>query len=141
MENLDSYYKTVEECVASFGVDPVKSRGERAGQWNLQRGSANVWIDIFYVEQAQQAYFQVMAPVVPMPTTDVEKFYEELLETNFTLYGVAFAKYQGAIYIKVVREAKGLDVAEAQAMVGRVGVYADHYDDELIKKYNIQVQK
>lgn len=137
MENLTSYYSIVEKCIAGLGIDAAGCRGEKPGQWNLRKGSALVWVDVMYIEKEQRAYYQVMAPVMPLPKGDLTAFYQELLEINYGFYGVAFVKYENYIYIKIIREADGLDENEALAMLNRVGNYADHYDDELKAKYGV----
>ncbi|MFN8395520.1 MAG: hypothetical protein U0176_12835 [Bacteroidia bacterium] len=43
------------------------------------------------------------------------------------------AKY-GWAWLKHIRETDGLDRSEAEAMVNRIGVYADNYDDHLSGK-------
>ena len=77
-----------------------------------------------------------MAPICEVPAAKLEDFYKELLEINYGLYGVSFVKYEKWIYIKMIREADGLDVNECSSMLNRVGNYSDHYDDYLKEKYH-----
>ena len=135
MENLQPYYDIVEKFIANLGVDPAGCRGDKPGQWNLVKGSAPVWIDIFYLENEKRSYFQVMSPICYIPDSNQAMFMQELLETNHQLFGVAFTKYRDVIYIKMIREVRGLDSDEASDMIFRIGNYADHYDDQLIQKY------
>lgn len=132
------YYDVVEEAIATLGIDPKICRGQEQGQWNLKKGSAPVWIDVIYSEKDKRAYFQVMAPITKVPATNKEKFFEELLEINYVLYSVSFTKYDEGIYMKVIREADGLDVSEAIAAIERIGYYGDFYDDFLQNKYAVQ---
>lgn len=138
MENLQPYYDIVEKFIASLGIDVATCRGEKPGQWNLVKGSAPVWIDVFYIENEKRSYFQVMSPICNMPTGNQATFMQELLETNHTLFGVAFTKYNDTIYIKMIREVRGLDYDEASDMIFRTGNYADHYDDQLAQKYGVK---
>ena len=135
MANLDPKYKLVETAIARLGVDPAKCRGQKPGQWSLIRGSVKVWLDLWHIEKENRAYFQVMSPVVKIPTEQKEQFYEELLKINDKLFGVAFSLYKENAWIKVIREVDGMDENEAFAMITRVGNYADKYDDELKNKY------
>lgn len=135
--DLGKYYQIVENCIKDLGINPADARGDKPGQWNLRKGSAEVWVDIMYLEREQRAYYQVMSPVCPVPETHQLEFFQELLEINHGLFGVSFVKYETWVYIKMIREVDGLDQSEAAAMLHRVGNYADHYDDFLRQKYNI----
>lgn len=135
MANLKPYYEIIETCIKESGKDPVASRGELDGQWNLSVGSAKIWIDVWEMESSKQIYFQLLSPVVAVPTENREAFYQEILQINHTLYGVAFTVKDNFAYIKMIREAQGLDKTEAAAMIDRIGYYADLYDDQLKDKY------
>jgi hypothetical protein len=65
--------------------------------------------------------------------------FAQLLEINDTLFGVAFTVFQENIYIKVIREADGMDKTESLSLLLRVGNYADLYRQELSEKFNIQI--
>ena len=138
MENLNFYYRMVEECISRLGVDPVSTRGQEEGQWSLVKSYAKVWLDLWNIEKEGRAYFQVLSPVLKV--TDVApdrkaELCEELLKINHSLYGVAFTIYNDFVWIKVIREASGMDSNEAMAMISRVGTYSDEYDDFLKNKY------
>lgn len=136
MENLQYYYDMVDTCIRDLGVDPALCRGDKAGQWNLKKGSASVWIDVWHIEQENRAYFQALAPVIQIvPSMNQTALFQELLELNYTLYGVAFVKFNDWIYVKLIRECDGLEQKEAAATINRVGWYADEYDDRLKVKY------
>jgi hypothetical protein len=135
--SLQPYFQMVENCISALGVDPASCRGEQEGQWNLRRGSASVWVDVWNIEMegGPRGYFQCMAPVVEIPADNQAAFFKELLEINHTLYGVAFTIQSNWAYIKMIREVEGLEEAEISAMLSRVGFYADDYDDKLQAKY------
>lgn len=135
MSDIAYYSRIIEDCIRELGIDPVDVRGEFEGQWNLKRGSASVWVDLWEAESSKQIYFQLLAPVVGVPPTNREQFFHELLQINHTLYGVAFSIKDNYAYIKMIREAEGLDKSEALAMIERIGYYADLYDDKLREKY------
>lgn len=142
MENLEHYYQMVEDCISKLGIDPVICRSldensnVKPGQWNLKKGSAPVWVDIFWDEKNAASYFQVMAPVVEIPTSRLEEFYQEALETNHNLFGVSLTKYSNWLYVKALRETESLDPSEVTATLNRVGTYADDYDDHFKEKYH-----
>ena len=136
--NLQTYFDMVDNIIRALGVDPAACKSETPGQWNLKKGSAPVWIDIWQVQNEERGYFQVMSPVCQVPVNNQHLFTKELLETNHTLYGVAFTIFKDWAYIKMIREVDGLDQAEAAAMINRVGNYADDYDDKLKAKYGLE---
>jgi hypothetical protein len=133
--DLQPYYQMVENNIQKLGVDPANCRGEKPGQWNLKKGSASVWIDVWETKEGNYGYFQCMAPVVKIPTENTLAFYQEILEINHKLYGVGMTKFKDHIYIKTIRELQGIDEEEMMAMINRVGNYADDYDDLLFNKY------
>jgi hypothetical protein len=137
---IQHYYNLFEEVLTGYKVDPQAARGKQPGQWNLQLGSASVWVDIFQAKDAQgnptnYGYFQVLAPVCDVPVNNQHIFTRELLELNHALYGVAFTIFQERTYIKAIRELEGLDKSEIQSTLDRVGIYADDFDDKLKARY------
>ena len=133
--DLEPFYQMVENCIKKLGVDPGVCRGKNPGQWDLKKGSASVWIDVFKREKDYFGYFQCMAPVVQIPTSNTQSFYEEILEINHSLYGTAMTKFKDWIYMKAIRELKGIDEDEMMATFNRVGNYADDLDDYFRNKF------
>ena len=125
----------MENCIKRLGVDPAICRGEKPGQWDLKKGSASVWIDVWKKENEDYGYMQIMAPISEVPKTNTEAFYQEVLEINHDLYGVGMTKFKDWIYIKIIRELEDLSEDEAFAMFNRIGNYADDYDDHFKDKY------
>jgi hypothetical protein len=137
MLNLEPYYTLVEDCIKSFGLQPEDCRTQKQGQWDLRKGSAQVWIDVFLSRQNNDyGYLQIMSPIIKLPEARREEFYREMLELNHSLYGVGFTVNKEWVYIKGIRELEGLSLEEAAAMLNRVGTYADEYDDLFKKKYD-----
>ena len=136
MKNIQFYYDELEKVIIGLGVDPAICRGQKPGQWNLKKGSANVWVDIWKLKDKDYGYFQVMAPIVQIPSVNKEEFFQEILEINHKLYGVGMTKYKDWIYLKAVRELDDLSENEIRATLNRIGTYADDYDDYLKNKYS-----
>lgn len=132
---MQQYFQVVEASISKLGVDPAACRGQKEGQWSLVKGSANVWIDCWYIEREKRAYYQVMSPIMQIPASGAAELFKELLEINDKLFAVAFTIYDGWVWLKVIREADGMDADEAFALMTRVGNYADEYDDMLKAKY------
>lgn len=140
MQAIGNYYEMIDSIIRDLGVDPAACRGDQPGQWNLKKGSASVWVDVWQTKDANgnlqdYGYLQIMAPIMEVPVNNQHLFTKELLELNHSLYGVGFTIFKDWAYIKMVRELDGLDKNEAAAMFNRVGNYADDYDDRLKAKY------
>jgi len=136
MQDLTPYFQMAERCFTALGIQPESARTEQPGEYTITKGDARIHIFISYIEQNQDYYFWAVAPICEMPHEELrKKFYEELLETNHTLYGAAFTKYDKWIYIKTIREIRGMDVDEMFNLITRVGNYADMYNDILWAKY------
>jgi len=134
--NLKYYYDIIENCIHRLGVDPVSCRSkDTEGHWSLKRGDITVWIDVWFIEREERAYFQVVAPIMETPTDRATQFYEDLLRLNDQLFGVAFTLYNHWTCLKVIREVNGLDMGEAYNMITRVGNYGIEYLKKLSKKY------
>lgn len=134
---LAQYYAIIENGIRHLGLEPEATRSGQPGQWNLNQGSADVWMDLWYIELQERAYFQVMSPIMRMPQDDDchKGLYKELLQLNDKLFGVAFSLFKDIIWLKTIREADGMDEQESLNILTRVAHYADMYDDFLINKY------
>ena len=58
------------------------------------RGDQEVWIDCWHIEEEDRAYFQVLAPILEVPSDMPLPFYREVLEINYNLFGVAFGIFK-----------------------------------------------
>lgn len=136
MVNIQDYYKIVEDAIDELGVDPNSCRDENEqGAWALMRGNQEVWIDCWYIEEEDMVYFQVLAPVFETPDTLPVEFYRDILEINYSLFGVSFGIYKNMLALKVIREANSMDKDDALAMISRIGNYAAEYGPDLSIKY------
>ena len=136
MEDLTPYYEIMEQCIAKLGIDPKVCRSDsKKGKWVLRKGSVQVTINIMYIEREDRSYCHIISPIMRIPETKQKELFQELLEINDKLFGVSFSIFQKHIWLRVIRECKGLDMDEAFNMLTRVGNYADQYDDILKDKY------
>lgn len=135
--DLTPYYNIVENCITRVGADPTACKESKPGSWSLKKGSAKVWIDVWYIEKEGRPYIQVMSPVMKFPGDGLKRsaLFEELLTINDKLFGCAFTIFNNFVWLKSIRECDGLDENEAFAMLTRIGNYADQYDDFLVQKY------
>jgi hypothetical protein len=136
MEDLLKYYSIVEEGIRQAGVDPELCRSQTEGQWNLKRHESDVWVDVWPVEQEGRTYFQVMTPLVEIPTEDNERFYRELLDLNYQMVGASLVTYKNGAYVKFTGEVDFLTAELMAVVMNRVGYYGQVFEQGFIKKFN-----
>lgn len=135
--NLKVCVEMIEAVLTASGVDPGRARITADGgpAWGLTRGSAQVFIFLSSSETADN-YIQVVAPVMRPSGEARDPLYSHLLELNANeLTGAAFGIRAGDVVLTADRSTVGLDRVEVEEMIGRIGDYADHYDDVLTAKY------
>jgi len=135
MPNLHKYYRTVEDAIAKIGLDPSVFRGDKEGEWTLQRGEFSIWIDVWNDPVEKVTYLQVVSPVMSIPEEYQITLFRELLQINLQLCGIAFCVHGENIVLKGTRVAEGLDVEEAYAMIMLVSKYVSSFAPQLLKKY------
>jgi hypothetical protein len=135
MEDLNKYYIIVEEGIRQAGVDPELCRSNSEGQWNLKRGNTELWVDLWYVEEENHTYFQVMTPLVSLPDENKEVFYRELLDLNYQMISACFVTYKDGVYIKITKEAETLSPEELVLCLSRVGYYGEVFEEGFIRKF------
>ncbi len=134
--DLGSQYQMIERVIRRLGVDPEEARGQKEGQWNLNKGQVPVWVDLWYIDAEGRLFFQVMCPVLELPLPELRMaFSEELLRINDVLFGSTFTLRDGWAWVKSIREADGLDESEAELIIRRIGYYGEKYRKKLEGHY------
>ncbi len=132
--NLEKYYQLIERAIEKLGITPSSVR-EKEGQWNLKKGSAVIYINVWEDKKKQSGYFQASSTVARVPDKNKEAFFSEILDINAKIFGVTMGKIDPWIFVRHVRELEGLDESEIIATINRVANYSDIYDDYLEEKY------
>lgn len=141
MSLLTDYYKIVEDVIKDLGVDPVECRGMddddivEDGQWNLSKGNASIWIDVFYDETNKENYFQVFCPVIEVPNGKMGEAATDALEIGHILFGIGFTRVDNWLYLKHIRELTDLSKNEIANIIDRIGVYGEEYEEYFREKY------
>lgn len=132
---LEAYASTIEQILASVGVDPVKARmrTETGFGWSFQRNSAV--IEIFVSQQDGVGYFQVLSPIMHLPINALLPLYRRLLELNLQLTNAALGVYLDVVYVFSERPLEGMDGSEANTIINMVASYADDLDDKLVAEF------
>ncbi|MEZ4670158.1 MAG: YbjN domain-containing protein [Anaerolineae bacterium] len=133
--SLEVYAGTVEQILASIGIDPVRARmsTDSGFGWSFQRGSAV--IEIFVSQQDGVGYLQVLSPILHMPINGLLPLYRRLLELNLQLTNASFGVYLDVVYVFNERPLDGLDGNEANTIINMVAAYADDMDDKLVAEF------
>jgi hypothetical protein len=134
-ENLNNYSKIIEESIEELGLDPKQCRTPVQYSWTMYRGSANVRISFFKVEDSN--YVEFISPIMILPNNNILPLYRRLLELNHTTIGVNFAIYKDTVFLEITRELKGLDKDEALNAIRSVGNFSDEMDDKLKEEFII----
>lgn len=132
---LEAYAGTIEQILASVGIDPVKSRmrTETGFGWSFTRNSAV--IEIFVSQQDGVGYLQVLAPMMHLPSNALLPLFRRLLEMNLQLTNAALGVYLDVVYVFSERPLEGLDGSEADTIINIVANYADDLDDKLVAEF------
>ena len=130
----DQSLRAVEGILAAIGVEPAAARMEveRGFGWNFQRGSALIEV---YLTPEEQGYLQVLSPIMHLPQSNLLALYRRLLELNLQLTNAALGVHEDVVYVYHERLLAGLDAAEADAIIRRLGQYADELDDALAGEF------
>jgi hypothetical protein len=100
------------------------------GYTEVQRGSATVGINVL----ADHGMLVFLSRMMDLPDPAPEGLLRQLLELNFLATSdAAFAidKDAGAIYLRALRQLKGLDYEEFEDLLHTVATVADEWDDRL----------
>lgn len=126
----------MNEFLQKFGkerdleLDPLSTDGVS----EIARGSATVRIHLL----AESDVLVLLAPIMKVPSRDVEAFYRRLLELSFLTTGdAAFAidKKTDTVYLRILRSAAGLDYAEFEELLETIATVADDWDDQLRQQF------
>ncbi|MCH2022340.1 MAG: YbjN domain-containing protein [Saprospiraceae bacterium] len=135
MQELKKYYNAVEAAITKIGLTPSMFRGEKSGEWTVQRGEYTIWIDVWKDEPNQVAYLQVVAHVMDIPEEAQSVLFRELLQINLELCGIAFAVHGEKVVLKGTRFAEGLDSEEAYGMIMLISKYVSNFSPKLRLRY------
>ena len=130
----------VETMIRKQGIDPETVRMAPPGQgkaWSLMRGSAAVAIFLRPPRDGEEdPRLRVVSPIIKVDEGVRPELFKTLLELNATgLGGMAFGLHQDRVVVVAERRTRDLEPTEVAHLIERVGVVADHYDDQLIARF------
>jgi hypothetical protein len=111
---------------SGLGVEPL----DRGGYTLVRKGSASVGVNVL----EDHGVLLLVAPVMTVPLTGRESFFQRLLELSFlTTSDAAFALdgHRNEIVVRALRRLSGLDYEEFEDLLDTVSRVADEWDDRL----------
>lgn len=111
---------------SGLATPPLDARGYAF----VKRGSTGTAVNVL----DDHGTLLLLAPVMPVPAKDRERFYRRLLELSFLTTGDAAFAIDAAkdhVYVRALRRLSGLDYEELEDLIDTVGRTADEWDDSL----------
>jgi hypothetical protein len=131
--NLQEYIDIINSVISDIGVNPDEVFNKPELSWDLFKGSAEVIIHIFTIEDTY--FIDVRSSVCPIPTTNVLPFYRKILELNQYYVAVKFYVYKDWTWVSISRELVGMSKEEMAFNMNSVGNIADEWDDKLREEF------
>jgi hypothetical protein len=140
--DIKSLCDIVEKGIEKLGLSPDETRGEKLGQWDFVRGSAEIAVGVTITDRYPNGYFYVTSVLLEakkVPAAKREQFYYSLLETNASLVNMQLALNNDWLLLISNRDAKGLDFVEVAIAVSELSYYADELDDQMKNSFTTRV--
>lgn len=150
--NLLNYYAIVEDALMVLGVDAKEARTAGEGEWQLQKGEIEIYIDIWVPEKVNQwqyypaenpePVFQVMIPVGSLQAiTNRELLMTDLLQLNAQLYYGAFVynPAENMVALQYKRLATGINQREVMEPINALGYYAENLSNILRERFKLNI--
>jgi hypothetical protein len=132
----------VERVIVRGGYVPIEVRSDGADgetmTWRLRAGDTPLFVIVRSVDEGvdQQAYVQVLAPILELPASEREQLYERLLVLNTeALAACAFALDGERVVITKDRSARDMNRSELEEIVDCVLTFAEEYGDALAQEF------
>ncbi|MBC8100519.1 MAG: YbjN domain-containing protein [Armatimonadetes bacterium] len=135
-KKLDVYGGMIDQILKEqMNIDPAQARftTDQGYGWTFRRGSAV--LEVYVSEQEGRGYFQVLSPIVHLPTTGLLPLYRRLLELNLQLTNTTLGVSSDVVYVFSERSLDGLDAIEADYIIAMVAGYADDLDNQLVNEF------
>jgi len=127
--------KLLESILSSLDINVTLARRSQS-TWRVDEGSAR--IDINYYENG---IIIGDCKLCAIPSKDIDKVYDYLLEENEKLSYLQFSISENSIYLSYLIVDSSLTQTEGKIAIDRLIKYANKYDDILINKFGAIKQK
>jgi hypothetical protein len=149
---LLNYYAIVEDALRVVGIEPEEARCANEGEWQLQKGESEIYIDIwvpesvnqwqYYVAENPEPILQIMIPIGTLQAiTNRELLMADLLQLNAQLYYGAFIynPQQNMIALQYKRLATGINQREVLEPINALGYYAENLSVMLKERFQLKL--
>lgn len=127
--------KMIEDILSSLDINVTLSRRSQAS-WRIGKGTAR--IDINYYDNG---IIIGDAKLCSIPSQDIDKVYDYLLQENDKLSYLQFSINENSIYLSYLIVDSSLTFDEGKVAIQRLIEYSNKYDDILINEYGALLQK
>ncbi len=127
--------KLMEEILTSLKVNVTLARRSQSS-WRIDYGSARIEINYY-----ENGVIIGDTKLCGIPSENIEKVYDFLLEKNSELSYLQFSINENSIYLSYLIIDSSLTLKEGKIALQRLFEYSNKYDDILINKYNAIKQK
>ena len=130
----DDYIRLVENVIRRVsGLEPAECYDDEQHYWRFNKGSVKIYLSLLDI--GGEYYVNVAAPIMAVPESRREEFFERLLQENAQRIAVKFSVRDAVVWLEINREMKGLGFDEAQRALVRVAEVADELDEVLVNEY------
>jgi hypothetical protein len=149
---LLNYYAIVEDALRVVGIQPEEARCAKEGEWQLQKGESEIYIDLwvpesvnqwqYYVAENPEPLLQIMIPIGSLQAiTNRELLMADLLQLNAQLYYGAFIfnPEQNMVALQFKRLATGINQREVLEPINALGYYAENLSIMLKDRFQLKL--
>ncbi len=127
--------KLLEEILDSLEIDITLARRSQSS-WRVDEGSARIEINYY-----ENGVIIGDAKLCAIPSKNIDKVYDYLLEENDKLSYLQFSINENSIYLSYLIIDSSLTKDEGKIALNRLFKFANKYDDILISEFGAVVQK
>ncbi len=128
----------VNAYLSRFAARAEMAVGELDETGAVQVRSGSAIVNVSVLEDVGVLLF--LAPIMPVPKSNLESLYRRLLETSYLLTSDAAFAIDGQreeVVVRALRRLSGLDYEEFEDLLDTVGRVADQWDDPLRAEFGV----
>ncbi len=127
--------KLLEEILTSLNIDVTLARRTQSS-WRVEEGTARIEINYY-----ENGVIIGDAKLCAIPSQNIDKVYDYLLEENNKLSYLQFSINENSIYLSYLIIDSSLSKDEGKIALQRLFTFANKYDDILIEQFGAMKQK
>lgn len=148
--NLLNYYAIVEDTFLVLGINPEEARCAGEGEWMLQKGDTEIYIDVwvpegvnqwqYYLAENPEPVLQITVPMAVVPeTADFKALSLDILALNAQMYygSFIFNPQDRMLALQYKRLATGINQREVLEPLNALGYYSENLLGLLTEKFKL----